>query len=152
MGSSIPAATDYLVAQIAKLPMLKPPAYVSDGWPATGSDTLVTIGVVPEGDDIDAGQTTVELGGAEYEDVDLPCLVAVLRGGDLAKTARAAAFEIYDAIGGVVRADRTLGKAIRAGRRAYITGLAVEQTNTAGEAGEGRVCRIRFTISWQHRF
>lgn len=156
MGSSIPAAVDYLVAQVTALPECALPVVVYDGWPLRDADVAVAIGVVPEGEDIDVEVVHAQLGAnLEYETPVVPCIVWARKvAGDptkATKQARDAAFAIYDAIVAKVRADRTLGGAVRSGA-AIVTGLRMDQTSDAPEAGEGRTCELRFHVAWKNRF
>lgn len=152
MASSIPAACDYLVTRIRGLAVSQPPVVVADGWPVTSSDTVVTVGIDSEDGDSDTAASYAELSGQEYEEVELPCLVAARRSGsDAAKPARDAAYELFDAVRQLVADDRRLGGAIRTGLPARVSRWTMSQTVDARQAGEGRVCEIRFVVAWQHR-
>lgn len=152
MASSIPAAVDYLVAQVRSLPEAAAPVAVSDGWPTQRGDGLVAIGITPEDDESGVTIAYAELSRQEYESVELPCIVAVRRTGTgAASAARVAAFGIYDAIRDLIEGDRRLGGAVRTGLPARIASYQMNQTSEPREAGDGRWCEIRFTIAWQHR-
>jgi hypothetical protein len=66
------------------------------------------------------------------------------------KTARDAAFALYDALDTYLRAHRSLDDVLRSGT-AYISRVAVQQTGNAPEAGEGRSCVLAFTIRCKSR-
>jgi hypothetical protein len=153
MGSSVPAALDWLVAQARLLDECAPPVVVQDGWPAVRSDQLVVIGINPEEDDAESVGVYAELDAArEYESVQVPNIIAVRHAGTAAtSSARAAAFAIFDAIKDLVRMDRRLGGAVVPGLPARVARWSISQTADVRKAGEGRVCEIRFAITWQHR-
>lgn len=152
MASSIPAAMDYLHTQVRALPETAAPVVVSDGWPASRGDEFVALGITPEEDDSGVTVAYAELSDAEHEDVEVPCIIAARRSGtDAASAARAAAFGIYDAVRGLVAADRRLGGAVRPGLPARVLRYQMSQTAEPREAGDGRWCEIRFTVGWQHR-
>jgi hypothetical protein len=152
--SSIPAAVDYLVAAARALPGLTTDA-VSDGFPTSSTNPAFAIGVVP----FDEGDTPNEVVHAqlgaqmEREYYDIPCEIAAGVGGgeEAAKTARDQAFAIYDAFVTKVRQDRTLGNALHSGA-ALVTRMRMDQTATPEEAGNGRVCSIKFVVRCENRF
>jgi hypothetical protein len=149
--SCIPAAIDYLVAQITALPECAAPVVVHDGWPDSRGDRGVVVGITPEDDDSEAPSVHAALGAQmEYESPIIPCLLWSYVGGGsqsgAMKSARDAAFVIYNAIITKVRADRTLGGAVHSGA-ALVTGMTMRQTGSAAEAGSGRICEIRFVVS-----
>lgn len=153
MGSSVPAALDWLVAQIGLLEECAPPVVVQDGWPGARSDQLVVVGINPEEDDAESVGVYAELDSArEYESVEVPSIIAVRRAGATATSAaRAAAFVIFDAVRDLIRQDRRLGGAITPGLPARVARWSISQTADVRQAGEGRVCEIRWTLTWQHR-
>lgn len=152
MASSLPAALNYLVASVRALEAVQPPVVVSDGWPAARGDTMVAIGITPEDDDSPVVASYAELSREEYEDVEVPCIIAARRvGTDAASAARVAAFALLDAIRELIRADRRLGGAVTTGLPARLARYEVSQTSEPQQAGEGRWCEIRFTLAWQHR-
>ena len=151
MSSSIPEALDWLVGQIRDA--VGPGVAVTDGWPAVRSDDLVAIGVTPEGDDAELTGSYEELrGGAQYEAVEVPSIIIARRAGtDAAKEARDAAFGLFDQINDLIAADRRLGDAVRPGLPARVVRWSVSQTSDVRQAGEGRVCEIRWVLGWTHR-
>jgi hypothetical protein len=152
MASSIPAALDYLVAAVRDLPEAGPPVAVSDGWPVQRSDDEIVIGIDTDDGNSQVGADYAQLSRMEEEEVAVPCVVAVRRGGsDAASAARTAAFGLLDAVRGLVASDRTLGGAVRQGLPARVAGWTMAQTSDAQQAGEGRVCQITFTLTWRHR-
>lgn len=150
MSSSLPAALDYLYTQMRQLPECQPPVVVGDAWPPKGA-AQVAIGITPEENESDVEATYAELSGQEYEEPDVPCLISVHKLGANQKAARDAAFTIYNAVVALIRGDRRLGGAIRPGLPARISRFRLYQTAAATEAGEGRVCEIRFVLTWRHR-
>ncbi|SCL31963.1 hypothetical protein GA0070616_4365 [Micromonospora nigra] len=153
MGSSIPAALDYLAREIPLLePVREASVAVSDGWPTQRSDRMIAIGVLPEDEDTSVVVSYAELSRQEYEDVEVPCIVVVRCGGSTATAdARRGAYALIDAIQELVRSDRRFGGAIEPGLPARIVRSAVSQTADVRQAGEGRVCEVRFTLAWRHR-
>lgn len=153
MASSLPPALDYLVVAVRDLDAVIPPTVVEDGWPAARSDQMIVLGITPEEDDSEVSGAYAELDrGSEYEDVEVPSIIAVrMAGSDAAKAARDRAFELFDAVRDLIRADRRLGGAVRPGLPARIVRWSVSQTADARQAGEGRVCEIRWVLGWQHR-
>jgi hypothetical protein len=150
--SSIPAALEYLVAQVAALPQCRSPVTVSDGPGARGNDGVV-IGVTPDDEGTENDVVYAQLGAQmERETYVIPCEVWTKRSGANAqRDARRAAFVIYNAIVTKVRADRTLGGALHSGA-ALVTNVVLRQANSPVEVGEGRVCEIRFVVRCENRF
>lgn len=152
MASSIPAALDYLVAQVRALPEAQPPVAVADGWPTTRSDTEIVIGIDADDGDTEVTGSYAQLSREEYEDVEVPCEIAVRRAGSAASSqARTAAFALLDAVRTLVASDRRFDGAVRPGLPARVVRWTMHQTDNAEQAGEGRTCVIRFTIGWRHR-
>lgn len=152
--SSIPAAVDYLVATARALPGLTAEA-VSDGFPVTGANPAFAVGIVPYDDgstqnEVVHGQLGAQM---EREFYDIPCEIAAGGGGgeEAAKTARDAAFGVFNAFVTAIRQDRTLGGALHSGA-ALVTGVRMDQTATPEEAGRGRVCSIKFVVRCENRF
>lgn len=153
--SSIPAAIDYLVTTIAALPECALPVIVEDGWPTRSAATGVAIGVIPGDDTTDDEVTHAQLGAQmEYEEYEIPCIVWAHVGGASAKQARDAAFAVFNAFVSKVRTNpdgRTLGGALHSGT-AIVRNVRVAQTGTAAEAGDGRMCEIRFSVHCKNKF
>lgn len=153
MASSLPAALEWLVDRVGSLEVVRElrPA-VSDGWPAVRDDLLIALGVTPEEDDAGVLGSYAELSREEYETVELPAIVVARRAGSTAsRDARRDAFAMFDAIRGLVGGDRRFGGAIRPGLPARVARWSMTQTADVRQAGEGRVCEIRFVLTWQHR-
>lgn len=151
--SSIPAAIDHLVTAARGLPAFAAPVVVCDGWPDQRGNTGIVIGVTPDDDTTDDLNMHAELGAqAQWEEYDIPCLVWSYVGGgqEAMKTARDAAFVLYDALDTYLRQHRSLGDVLKSGT-AYISRVAVAQTGNAPEAGEGRSCVLSFTIRCKSR-
>ena len=153
--SSIPAAIDYLVTNIGALTECAAPVIVEDGWPTRSAPSGVAVGVIPGDGITDDEVTHAQLGAQmEWEQYEIPCIVWAHVGGNTAKTARDAAFAIYNAIVALVRtnpAGRTLGGALNS-NVAIVHNVRVVQTDTAEDAGEGRRCEIRFSVGCKNRF
>ncbi|MFE7868845.1 hypothetical protein ACFUYE_00635 [Micromonospora humida] len=154
VASSIPEAVDYLVAAARTLPGLAADA-VSDGFPVGTANPAFAVGIIPF-DDGDTSNEVVhaQLGAQmEREFYEVPCEIAAGGGGgeEAAKAARDAAFGIFNAFVTKIRQDRTLGGALHSGA-ALVTGIRMEQTATPEEAGQGRVCSIKFVVRCENRF
>lgn len=152
--SAIPAAIDYLVATVTGLPECAAPVRVFDGWPDARAETAVVIGVTPEDPATDDRVTHGQLGAqTQWEDFTIPCIIWAHRaGGGAMKTARDAAFAILNAVDTHLRTatGRTLGGALKSGT-AIATNVAVRQTDSAEDAGEGRACEIHFDVECRSR-
>lgn len=149
--SSIPAAIDYLVAEVAALPECAAPVVVADGWADARGDTSVVIGITPEDPDTANEPIHAEVGAqTEWEIYEIPCILWCRVGGSDMKVARDGAFTVFDAIGTLIRADRTLGGALHSGT-AQLASWRVAQTPAAPQAGDGRVCEIRFVVRCKNR-
>lgn len=153
--SSIPAAIDYLVATITALPECAAPIIVEDGWPTRSAPSGVGIGVIPSDGTTEDEVTHAQLGAQmEWEEYEIPCIVWAHIGGSSAKTARDAAFVIFNAIVTKVRTNpdgRTLGGALHSGV-AVVHSVRIVQTDDPEEAGDGRMCEIRFNVGCNNRF
>lgn len=153
--SSIPAAIDYLVATITALPECAFPVIVEDGWPTRSAPKGVGIGVIPGDGITDDEVTHAQLGAQmEFEAFEVPAIVWAHVGGTSAKAARDEAFVIFNAIVTLIRtnpAGRTLGGALHSGA-AVVHNVRISQTDNPSEAGEGRMCEIRFSFGAKNRF
>lgn len=151
--SSIPAALDYLVTTARALPEAAAPVAVFDGWPDR-ADIALVIGITPEDPETENDPVHAEVGAQmEWENYDIPCIIWAYKGGgqEAMKTARDAAFVLFNAVMTMIRTDRTLGGALHSGAAA-VRNIRVQQTGTADEAGLGRRCEIRFNITGKNRF
>lgn len=153
--STIPAAIDYLVTTTQNMSAFAAPVVVFDGWPDQGADTALVIGITPTDDTTGVENLHAELGAqAQWEEFDIPCIIWAHRGGgqESMKTARDAAFALYDALDTHLRtnAGRTLGGLLNSGV-AYISALVVQQTGDAPEAGDGRQCQLLLNIHCKSR-
>lgn len=150
--SAIPAAIDYLVAAITALPECALPVIVEDGWPTRSAPVGVGIGVIPGDGTTDTEVVHAQLGAQmERERFEIPGIVWAHIGGTSAKTARDMVFGIYNAVVTKVRQDRTLGGALHSGA-AIVALRRLEQTDTAAEGGDGRMCEARFVVVCDNRF
>lgn len=156
--SSIPAAIDWLYETIFALPACASPCVVCDGWPDQRGDTGVVIGIVPDDPAALIAPAWAEIGArAQWERYAVPCIVWARRVGQPggqrpAQAARAAAFEVFDAINSRLRTPSgvTLGGTLNSGT-AIVTNVRVEQTADAAASGAGRTCEIRFDVECKHR-
>jgi hypothetical protein len=149
MASSIPAALDYLVSLARDLPQRKA---VNDGWPAERGDTKVIIGIDDDSGDAPVEGSYSQLERREVESVEVRCMVEVRRAGTgAASRARSDAFAIFDGFRQAIRDDRRLGGAVTPGLPARIERFTMAQTDEPRQAGEGRVCAVKFTVAWSHR-
>ncbi|RAN92658.1 hypothetical protein GAR05_06150 [Micromonospora saelicesensis] len=150
--SAIPASIDYLVATAESLPECAAPVRVFDGWPDARADVALAIGVTPEDSATEDGVTHGNLGAqTQWEDFTIPCIIWCRKvGGGAMKTARDGAFVILNALDTHLRSHRDLGGALRSGT-AIATNVVIRQTDTAEEAGDGRVCEIHFDVLCRSR-
>ncbi len=150
--SAIPAAIDYLVATATALPECAAPVRVFDGWPDARADVALVIGVTPEDSATEDSVNHGNLGAqAQWEDFTVPCIIWCRRvGGGAMKQARDGAFVILNALDTHLRTHRDLGGALRSGT-AIATNVVIRQTDTAEEAGDGRVCEIHFDVLCRSR-
>ncbi|MGH3679090.1 MAG: hypothetical protein ACRDT2_02005 [Natronosporangium sp.] len=152
-GSSVPAAMSYLHEQIKLLPACAAPVVVNLGFPAQRAETWVSIGVEPDDDETETELIRADLGAnSDRENPVVPCVIRVRSrlSDPNAATAQAVedAFTIFDAVAAFVRKDQQLGGNVTGDAR--IPEYRMRLTNTQGQAGEGRVCRIYFTITWSN--
>lgn len=152
--STIPAAIDYLVTTVKALPAAAAPVIVSDGWSDQRGETGVVIGITPEDPDTRGVKSWAELGArAQWEEYSVPCVIWARRVGlDAMKQARDAAFALFDAIDTALRTPTgvTLGGVLKSST-ALVSDPVMTQTNTAEEAGEGRICQIYFEVACRSR-
>jgi hypothetical protein len=149
--SSIPAAIDYLVTQARALPAFAAPVVVCDGWPDQRADAGLVVGLTPEDPDTVGEPFHAEVGAqTQWEVYDIPCLLWARIGGSDMQAARNAAFALFNALDSFLRANRTLGGALHSGT-ALMTGVRIEQSATAAEAGDGRTCKVRFVVRCKNR-
>ena len=155
MGSSVPAAIDYLYGALTAgvtvqtapgqsvtvppLSSIDPTVVVSDNEPVISSETQVVIGrTSPDSaasGDID--WTYQELGaGRMAEAYTIPGYIAVWRPGPAQKPARDAVWVLGDALISLVHTDPTFGGLLQRGRIARLSRVAFHQTqddqDTAG--------------------
>lgn len=152
MSSSIPGAMRFLYDGIKALPECAEPVKVTVGFPVR-ADKQVSIGVEPDDDETESEMIRGDLAAkADRESPVVPCAIRVRKvAGDQSAATLAAideAFAIFSAIHAFVRKDGTLGRNVSG--NAWVADYRMRLTNSAGQAGEGRVCRIYFSISWSH--
>ncbi|MFO7164909.1 MAG: hypothetical protein DIU75_016390 [Mycolicibacterium hassiacum] len=156
VSSSIPAVLAYLATHIPILPEIaevKPKATLSIGWPKAKSDTMIVLAGTPDEDDQALTDQAYEgESGEEAHTITVTSTIWVRRTGeDGMLRAITDAYKILDAINGLVRSDRTLGRAVRPGLPARISTSSMSVTNSAQAAGEGRGCEVRWVLTWTHR-
>jgi hypothetical protein len=141
--SSIPAVIDWLVAGVTALGL--PGFAISDGVPMYGSACGVTVGVTP-GDWEIPGTVDMQYAGGvtDHESYSIPTIIWASNGGSIQKTARDAAFVPFNAILGMIRADRSAGGVLNGAYLQVITARLV-QTST-DESGKGRIAMIHFDV------
>lgn len=155
MASVVPQVIDWLVTEIRALDECEN-IPVSDGWPDQVADTYVAIGVVPEGQEVNADAEFAQLGGGmEEEQSFVPCFISSWCGGDgesgAQKTARDACFAILTAVQALIRAHLDLDEILNSGA-AQVSSYPLQQARTAGEAGQGRRAEIFFVVRFSSRF
>lgn len=152
--STIPAAIDYLFTTITAMPECQSPVVVCDGWPDQRADVGVVIGITPDDPATEDETSYADLGAQTmWELYQIPCIIWARKvGGDRPmKDARDAAFAILNAVDTHLRVPgATLGGVLKSGT-AYVGNVLVHQTASATEAGEGRMCEIRFDIVCKSR-
>lgn len=152
MGSSIPAATDYLLGLAAQA---APGAVVADGWPTSLGRSMFGVGtdrppIEDSGEAANGTRAFISLGAQRVdENYGIPCWI-YQASGDPQKTLRDAAFAIFDQFYTLLRADLTLGGALS--QYAAVNDLRVEGPKTADEAGKGQYCLVMFTVTCQNRY
>lgn len=155
MGSSVPDAIDYLMTHVptlAGLLAVDPKPVVEDTWPVERGRTMVIIGGGPDPDSYGVDQRFDGQAGRETENVTVHSTIVVYRTGErMASKARRDAYAILDAIGALIADDRSLGRAIDQGLPARIGSSRGMPTSNAKAAGTGRICEVRFDLTWQHR-
>lgn len=138
---------DYLVNTTRGLTEFASPVVVSDGDPIAGSASGIAIGVTPEDPDSENSLEYAQTGAqAEWENVDIPCILWAEVGGDKMKPARDAAFVLFNAFMTMIRTDRSLGDAVKS-NPAGVRVARVSQTRI----DSGRRCEIRFNVSYKSR-
>lgn len=144
--SSVPAAIDWLVATASALPETEG-VIVSDGFTPRRGDQFLLIGIEDEDTETEGVLGWAALRSrSPAETYDIPCLISCFAPASAdAKTARDAAFTIFNALWSAVLADKTLGGALHGGT-ASVAGLRLMQTNDPEEAGSGRRASIYFTV------
>jgi len=153
-GTAIGRAVDYLVTQITALPAAAQ-AVVSDGFPASRADLMVSVGVTNEDGGSEFEINWAGLGaGREDELFSIPVLIEAYAGGgpEVMSTVRLNAVAVLDAVNGLIRTDRTLGGALTSPGVAQVRNIRLVQTNTPEEAGEGRYARIYLDVVCTSRF
>lgn len=149
--SSIPAVIDYLYTNIttaAANAVNAVEVVVADGYPGTEElPDIIAIGgtIIPVSD---GEQKPGTLGARSFnEDYELKLTLSSYRGGQDEKTARDAAFALYDLVVGVLVADLTLGGACM---WAIPSKLVIQGTNV-DTAASGVTVDLDFSISVHQR-
>lgn len=161
MGSSIPAAIDWLIglANQVKAATTDFDLIVHDGWPASLGTTMFAVGADSPPDDTDGQQAD---GSQDYRDLGarvvdevygVPCYIYAAAGGTDQKSCRDRVFTVWDAFFPLLRADLTLGEALANGNNyARITGFNLVGPKSSEEAAKGRYALLKFTVTCQNRY
>lgn len=156
MGTAMGAVFEYLVTQLpAPLAAVDPSAVVADGWVNDVADHLFVVGRnAPDTPEAEAGlDGFILLGGMQMdEEFTVPCYIDCWAGGDDQATVRNAAIALFDAFVAFLKADLTLGGALKGGYYAELTSHTVIQTNDPDEAAAGRRCVITFSLHCKSRY
>jgi hypothetical protein len=155
--STINQVVDYLVAMASDLALTESPdgqaPLIADGYPGTNEPLdIIAVGGMIE--PTSTGQDSWEnLGvaraavGKIKEEYSVACYCQSTRGGTDQKTARDAAFALYNAFIGGIRNDPTMGQLL-----IFCTPTRVEvQQTSASDASEGRTCLVSFSIDCRAR-
>ena len=155
MTLSVGAATDYLVQTATQaavgITVEGQLVVVHDGEPATVTLGQFVIGLSDPPPQM-AGDTTGTRGfmgvGAQRleEDYTVPCYIDIRVPGTVQKTARDIAVSVFDAFWPLIRADLTLGGALKGGRYAEITEVTHMASNVGTVAEPGRRHLIAFGV------
>jgi hypothetical protein len=147
--TTVPAAIDYLVAQIAALPECASPVRVFDGYPDTETQTYVIIGGRGQAVTADSSETWASLGRqAKYETYRVFGEIYSADGGTAQKPSRDRVYTILNAISDMLRADYTLGGLVGRGAGpapAELAQVGLEQTSEE-TAASGRDALLSFYI------
>jgi hypothetical protein len=138
--STVPACLDALVNAVR---VALPGVQIIDGQPTTQVEgDVVCIGFTGQPGEAAVTSTLtreVYARSPDREQYDIACLASSWRGDVDPKVVRDRAFELLDAVAGVLAADQTLsGAVLRA--RLSAEAIAPEQTS------EGAVCTVGFTV------
>jgi hypothetical protein len=161
MGTSVGAAIDYVVAQVASpCQLVDPTAMIIDSWPVNAqvTNSMVWIGRTSADDatTADGTQQSVALGmNSSDEDYSIPCFIQCARPGPAQKPSRDAAVALFDAVNGVIAHDRTLAGVLKNRNGALVDNVRIIQTrNTTdtGHAGSMRVTTITFDIHCRNQY
>jgi hypothetical protein len=138
--STIPACLDALVGAVQSA---LPGVQVIDGQPAIEVEgDVVCIGFTGQPGEAAVTSTLtreVYARSPDREQYDIACLASSWRGDVNPKVVRDRAFELLDAVSGVLAADQTLGGTVL---RARLSAEMVGQEQTS----EGAVCTVGFTV------
>jgi hypothetical protein len=146
-GTTIDAVIDALLALIAGLPECAAPVFVSDGYPISEPNTIVTVGGTVE-PVVEGDHSWAEIGHlAREEDYLVQVVISAYDGGFVQKTARDQAFTIFRAIDAALVADPTLGGLVRI---CASTLLSLKQTDIE-TASRGRFAALTFHVHVKNR-
>lgn len=149
--SSIPAAIDGLLAIInARSEITANNVQVWDGFPTAIADNMITVGGSTN-NTAQGVQSPAQLGGFfREEDYTLEVTISTYSGGNNStaqKSTRDMAFSLFEAVANGVRADATLGGAVR-----YAQVMSVDYKATDEEtASNGRYSILTVGIRCQQR-
>jgi len=157
MGTSIGAATDWLVANFTTaIGAVDPTAVVGDNLPSANAPGMVVVGRTMPTDfqGVTGTQQPVVLGlGKNEEDYSIPCFAIADRPGTAQKPSRDAAIVLFDACAHAVAQDRELGGALLEGRHAWIDNIRISQMQGTAKDG-GALCStlIQFDVHCRNHY
>lgn len=160
-GSSIAAATDYLISlatsSSAAFTVNGQPVLVCDGYPTSKAQGMFVIGLDQPPEDANAAtvgtRTWGPLGAKPVtEDYSIPCYINCWSGGTNQKSLRDTAVQIFDAFFFGLWSDLTLGGALEGGLNAEVVDLSLIPTASGAGATEGRRALITFAVHCRSRY
>lgn len=163
MGTSVAAATDYLLATIATATgsITAPngqPVLVVDGYPLTRAQCSVVVGLDAPPDLASTGPagTRAWVGtgqpGRTQEDYTIPVYIDVWQGGTNMQAVRNLAVSIFDAIWAALKADLTLGGALSGELPAEVDEVRWIPTDSGDQAAQGRRMLCQFGVRCRNRY
>lgn len=155
--SSIPASIDYLIAKAnAAVAAVGSNTSVSDGWPTDLKLSMIGIGIdrppeAPSGSQGSGTDALLTLGHPQMQErYAIPCYIYDASGGKSQKKCRDAAFALWNAFVGLLRADLNAGTIPVLIMN--IADISLEGPKSAEEADEGRYALISFTVACNQVF
>lgn len=156
MGTSIGAATDWLVANFTTaVATANPAAVVADNEPTKQAPAYVSVGrtLPQDANGVAGSQVPLVMGlNKREEEYAIPCFAQATAPGPSQKAARDAAILLFDTCAHVVAADPTLGGVLLDGRCAWIDNIRMVQTDTSREPGALQVATIAFDVHCRNHY